>query len=71
MTVEDGSEPLLIKHAKGQQLLSCSASHYWALVRAGKITVVGQGKASRGYLPSIRAYVKELVAEAHAGGKAA
>jgi|HubBroStandDraft_6_1064221.scaffolds.fasta_scaffold1514855_1 hypothetical protein len=65
--VEDGPEPLLVKHARGQQILDCSPSFYWALVRAGKITVVGRGKASRGYLPSIRDYVKGLLAEAQAG----
>jgi hypothetical protein len=61
----EGTPPeLLIRHKDGQRIIACGASHYWSLVRAGKIEVVGRGKGSRGYLPSILKYVDELLAEA-------
>jgi hypothetical protein len=64
MMVEDGPEPLLVKHARGQRAIDASPSHYWGLVRAGKIQVVGEGKAGRAVWASIKAYVGELVTEA-------
>jgi hypothetical protein len=70
MPTEDGPEPLLIKHAEAMRMIACGPSHYWGLVRKGKITVVEKGRAGRAYRPSVVAYVQELVAEA-AGRKAA
>jgi len=76
---EDEPEPLLVTHRGGQRALGVGPSHYWGLVRAGKIQVVGKGKAGRAFWPSIKGYVNELVTEAqkakaaatHAAGKAA
>jgi hypothetical protein len=60
-------QQLLAKHKRGRQIIDCSNSHYWGLVRAGKIIVVGKGRGSRAYLPSILRYVDELLAEAKSG----
>ena len=59
-------EPLFIKNAQGMKLLGYRNSKYRALARAGKIIIVGEGRASRTYYPSIRAYAAELLAEAAA-----
>ena len=74
--VPEGAPPqLLARHKQGQQIIGYGKSHYWRLVRTGKILVVGKGRASRAYLPSITKYVDELLAErakeAEAPGKAA
>jgi hypothetical protein len=59
-------EPLLAKHAEGQRMLGCGSAHYWRLVKERKIIAVGKGRASRILVPSIRAYVAELVENAPA-----
>jgi hypothetical protein len=64
MPKDNKLEPLLIKHADAMQLIGCKVSFYWALVRTGQITVVGKGHAGRAYVPSVRAYVEQLLAEA-------
>lgn len=69
-------ERLLVTHRHARQAIDASTSHYWALVRAGKIEVAGKGKAGRAIWASVRRYVDELVAgkakEAEAqAGKAA
>ncbi len=66
MPEDDDPERLLGKHATAQRMIDDGPSHYWGLVRKGKILVVGRGRASRVYLPSVRAYVAELVAQAEA-----
>jgi hypothetical protein len=64
MPPEGATQQLLVTHKHGRQLLDCSNTHYWALVRKRKITIAGRGRAGRAYLPSILAYVDELLAEA-------
>ena len=70
MPPESAPQQLLVTHKHGRQLLDCSKSHYWALVRKRKITIAGRGRASRAYLPSIHAYVDELLAEAQCSKEA-
>jgi hypothetical protein len=60
-------EPFFIRHRTGQRMLAVRDSKYWALVRAGKITVVGKGRTSRATWASIKAYAAEVLAEAQAG----
>jgi hypothetical protein len=60
------AEPFLIRHAEAQRLLSLGASHYFGLVRAGRIKTVGRGRLSRALYSSIKEYVRGLVAEAEA-----
>jgi hypothetical protein len=67
MPIEGAPQQLLIKHQNARRILDCSNSFYWALVRKGRITVAGTGRASRGYLPSILEYVDQQLAEARAG----
>jgi hypothetical protein len=67
MPIEGAPQQLLIKHQNARRILDCSNSFYWALVRKGRITVAGTGRASRGYFPSILEYVDEQLAEARAG----
>jgi hypothetical protein len=64
MLEDDGLEPLLIKHAEAMRMIGCKVSRYWGLVRKGKIIVVEKGRAGRAYVPSVRAYVEQLLAEA-------
>jgi hypothetical protein len=59
-------EPIFIKNALGKKLLGCGDSYYRALARKKKIIIVGKGRGSRTYLPSIKAYAAELLAEAAA-----
>jgi hypothetical protein len=61
---EDQAERLLIRHPNAQRAIDASPSHYWGLVRAGKIQFVGKGKAGRAIWASIKNYVDELVTEA-------
>lgn len=53
----DETERLLVTHRRAQRLLDCGSSFYWGLVKKGRITVVGRGKASRAEFRSLRAYV--------------
>jgi hypothetical protein len=62
-------EPLLAKHRTVQRAIDASGSHYWGLVRRGKIKTVGSGKAGRAVWASVKSYVAEL--ELEAGKKAA
>ncbi len=55
-----GIEPLLARHKEAQRLLDCGNSHYWHLVKLGKIEVVGSGKMGRAVFASIKRYVEEL-----------
>ena len=65
MPTED--DPLFIPNAEAMWMLSCGPSKYWGhYVRNGKVIVVGSGKGSRAYHPSVRACAKEEVAEAKA-----
>jgi hypothetical protein len=59
-------EPIFIKNALGKKLLGCGDSYYWGLARKKKIIIVGKGRGSRTYYPSIKAYAAELLAEAAA-----
>jgi hypothetical protein len=56
MLTENEPEWLLIKHKRAQQLLDCSNSFYWSLVRKGLIKVRGRGKAGRATYESVKAY---------------
>jgi hypothetical protein len=56
-------ERLLAKHRNVQRAIDVSASHYWGLVRAGKIRVGGSGKGGRAVWSSVRSYVAELEAQ--------
>ena len=74
MLEDDGLEPLLIRHAEAMRMIGCKVSHYWGLVRKGKIIVVEKGRAGHAYVPSVRAYVEQLLADAEnamaaAGGR--
>jgi hypothetical protein len=60
------AEPFLIRHAEAQRLLGLGSSHYFGLVRAGRIKVVGRGRLSRALYGSVKEYVRDLVAEAEA-----
>ena len=60
------AEPFLIRHAEAQRLLGLGDSHYFGLVRAGRIKAVGRGRLSRALYSSIKEYVRGLVAEAEA-----
>jgi hypothetical protein len=64
-------EPLFIKNAKAMKLLDVRPSLYWRMVRQKRFIVVGKGKASRAYFPSIKAYAEQLLAEAAKTGEAA
>jgi hypothetical protein len=68
-TGECGITPLLIRHKEAQRLIGCGNSHYWQLVKLGKIEVVGSGKMGRAVYASLTKYVNVLRAEAQ--GKAA
>ena len=57
-------EPLLIRHPEAQRVLGLGASHYFKLIREGRIQSVGKGKMSRAVYSSIKEYVQTLVAEA-------
>ena len=57
MLTEDEPQRLLVRHKRAQQLLDCSNSFYWALVRKGKIAIVGRGRAGRADFESLKAYV--------------
>jgi hypothetical protein len=57
-------EPLLVTHRHAREAIDASGSHYWALVRAGKIQKAGKGKAGRAVWKSVKAYVAELELEA-------
>jgi hypothetical protein len=57
MLAEGVPRQLLVRHKHAQQLLDCSPSFYWSLVRKGKITVVGNGRAGRADYASVTAYV--------------
>ena len=52
------AEPLLIRHAEAQRLLGLGASHYFGLVRAGRIQTVGRGRLSRALYASVKDYVR-------------
>ena len=60
------AEPFLIRHAEAQRLLGLGSSHYFGLVRAGRIKTVGRGRLSRALYSSVKEYVRGLVAEAEA-----
>ena len=60
----DYCERLLIRHPNAQRALDASPSHYWSLVRSGKIRTVGRGKGGRAVWSSIKGYVSELITEA-------
>jgi hypothetical protein len=64
-------ERLLAKHRNVQRAIDVSASHYWGLVRAGKIKVVGRGKGGRAVWASVRDYVASLENAEGQSGKAA
>jgi hypothetical protein len=64
-------QPLLVRHAEAMRMGDWGDSYYWGLVRAGKITKVGSGKAGRAYLPSVTRYIEQLLAEAEATRAAA
>jgi hypothetical protein len=53
----DELDRLLVTHRRAQRLLDCGSSFYWGLVKKGRITVVGRGRASRADFRSLRAYV--------------
>jgi hypothetical protein len=50
--MDDG--PLLVRHLEAQRLLGIGASHYFKLIREGRIQSVGRGKMSRAVYSSIR-----------------
>jgi hypothetical protein len=68
MSLTEDEIELFVPNRVGRRMLGVGRDKYRALARAGKITVVGRNKGSRSYLPSVRAYLAELLAEA--GGKA-
>jgi hypothetical protein len=56
-----GDDALLITNPQAMRALSCGSSKYWGdYVRNGRIVVVGAGRSSRAYRPSVLAYVEEL-----------
>ena len=62
-------ERLLAKHRNVQRAIDVSASHYWGLVRALKIKVVGRGKGGRavwGVGPRLRGLARKF-AEGQSG----
>jgi hypothetical protein len=58
------AEPIFIRNILGMKLLACGASKYFELARTGKIIIVGRGRMSRTYYPSIRKYAEQLLSEA-------
>jgi hypothetical protein len=50
-------QQLLVKHRRAQQILDCGPSFYWRLVKLGRITIVGRGRAGRAHYGSLLAYV--------------
>jgi hypothetical protein len=66
---EDELEPIFIRHKTAMRLLAIRDAKYWQVVKAGKITTVGQVRSSRAYLPSVLAYAAEILAEARSAAK--
>ena len=60
------AEPFFVRHAEAQRLLGVGESHYYDLIKRGKIKVVGRGRLSRALYSSVKAYVAKVVAEAEA-----
>ena len=60
------AEPFLVRHSEAQRLLGIGESHYFQLVREGRIKVVGKGRLSRAIYGSVVEFVRGLVAEAEA-----
>jgi hypothetical protein len=60
-------DPLFIPNPQAMRTLGCGASKYWGdYVMNGKVIVVGTGKGSRAYHPSVATLAEELVDEAKA-----
>jgi predicted DNA-binding transcriptional regulator AlpA len=58
------AEPFFVRHGEVQRLLGVGESHYYDLIKRGKIQVVGKGRLSRALYSSVKAYVAKVVAEA-------
>ena len=63
-TVGDPEPPWFISNGAAMRLLGVRTSTYWRIAREKKIIVIGKGRASKAYFPSIKAYASELLAEA-------
>jgi hypothetical protein len=71
-TESEFAEPLFMRNGMAMQFLAIRTSTYWKLVREREIVVVGKGRSSRAYIPSLKRYAAKLLAEAEGKtGKAA
>jgi hypothetical protein len=66
MLKNDEPDRLLIPNRQAMQIIGVQESKFWRLKREAKFIVVGSGKASRAYLPSVLSYVEQLAADAKA-----
>jgi hypothetical protein len=59
-------EPWFIANGTAMRLLGVRTSTYWRLAREKRILIIGKGRSSRAYYPSLKEYKAALLAEAAA-----